>query len=1220
MAQIVLAEAGAQLGAHFLPQGISMLGQTIAGQTIGRAVGNIAGRAIDGALAAPIEGARVKALHVMESREGAGIANVYGRMRVGGQVIWASRFTERRTTRSAGGKGGPKVREYDYTVSLAVALCEGEIKGVHRAWANNEPLDLSGVQFRLYRGTKGQLVDPLIEMIEGVGQAPAYRGMAYIVFEDLPLEAFSNRLPQLSFEVSRSPQLETPAFAVEAVKGLGQSVTGVNIIPASGEFVYATEIVRERNAPGVERSLNANSGEARADFLVSMDQLEADLPRVDRAALTIGWFGDDMLAGECQIRPGVETHTRRTVPFSWAVDGVGRESAYLISRDEAGNANYGGTPADKTVVQAIEDLNRRGIAVTVTPFLFMDTPGFAWRGRISVGADGTASARAEIDSFVGGSWGYRRFVLHQAALAAEAGGVEAFLVGSEMRGLTRVRDETGAYPFVEALISLAAEVKAILPGAKVSYAADWTEYGAYVPGDGSGDVLFSLDAFWANGNVDYVGIDWYPPLGDWRDGSDHLDALAGYRSADDPDYLVAQIAGGEAYDWYYASQADRDAQMRTPINDAAHGEHWVFRPKDLSGWVGNAHYARPGGVRANTPTAWVAGSKPVRLSEIGFSAVDKGGNAPNVFYDPKSVESALPPYSSGTRDDVFQRAALSVTLGAYEADPLVEAAYVWAWDGRPFPAWPLRTDVWGDGGNWAQGHWLNGRAGMAPLGDVVADICARGGVTSINRRALDGVVEGLALDGVLPVRAALAPLKAAFGFDVIERDGTLIFQMAGEGAAVDVPLAETVEGGVTRERGLLDKPPGKLRLTYIEAGGDFQPAVAEARREGADPRVSVDLALPLAMSAGRADAVAAYLLAQTAEAETAQFGVALSGLALEPGDGVRVDGGPLWRITDISDRGMARALSCVGVSAAPARVRAVEIAAAGPPAPVFGGIDLVVMDGPVLSSGLGRGGPLVAAYAAPWPGVISVKAGGATDDLRERAVLDRPAVIGRLAADVGMGPLGRWDRVNTIVVESISGAFSSASETAVLNGANAVMLETAEGWELVQFQQADLIAPEIWRLSVLLRGQQGSVIAAAEVGARVILMDDAVAEAAVTPEEIGGELLWQAGADEAEPLAYEALGALPWSVVHLRGRYDGTNWQVSWVRRGADVAANWTFPEAENTGRFVVEVDIGAGFGGAQEVNLPEASVPGAAMAVRVAETGADLRHGLWVSIPLNAP
>ncbi|MDF1716184.1 MAG: glycoside hydrolase TIM-barrel-like domain-containing protein, partial [Antarcticimicrobium sp.] len=523
------------------------------------------------------EGPRVKSLPVMEAREGAGLPSVYGRMRVGGQVIWAARFKETKTTRRASSKGGPKVTEYDYSVSFAVALGEGPILGVRRAWANGEAFDLSGVVHRVYPGDETQEPDPLIEMIEG--EAPAYRGTAYIVFEDLPLEAFGNRLPQLSVEVERVP----PGGSEP---GLGDVVTGVNIIPASGEFVYATENVREQRFPGHERALNAWSGEARADFLVSLDQLESDLPNVSRAALTVGWFGTSIEAGACEIHPGVETRERVTVPYAWQVAGVARGDAFVISRDEDGHPNYGGTPADRCVIGAIQEMRARGLSVTLSPFLFMDCAGFPWRGRIGVSTDGTAAARSEIDSFMNGANGFRHFILHHAELAAEAGGVEAFLIGSEMVGLSRVRDATGAFPFVEALVALAAEVKAILPGAQISYGADWTEYGAYVPGDGSGDVLFPLDALWASADVDFVGVDWYPPLGDWRDGSDHLDALAGYAAADDPAYLASQIAGGEAYDWYYADQAARDAQVRTPINDTAHGEHFVFRQKDIAGWAG----------------------------------------------------------------------------------------------------------------------------------------------------------------------------------------------------------------------------------------------------------------------------------------------------------------------------------------------------------------------------------------------------------------------------------------------------------------------------------------------------------------------------------------------------------------------------------------------------------------------------------------------------------
>ena len=126
--------------------------------------------------------------------------------------------------------------------------------------------------------------------------------------------------------------------------------------------------------------------------------------------------------------------------------------------------------------------------------------------------------------------------------------------------------------------------------------------------------------------------------------------------------------------------------------------------------------------------------------------------------------------------------------------------------------------------------------------------------------------------------------------------------------------------------------------------------------------------------------------------------------------------------------------------------------------------------------------------------------------------------------------------------------------------------------------------------------------------------------AVLSPDEIGGALLWQTGADESKAIHYNSNGTLPWSVAHLRGRRDGAVWRISWVRRGADVAVNWAFPEAENVGRFAIEQDMGAGFEGVQDVYLPETAVPIGAVAVRVAEIGADMRRGPWVSIPLNAP
>src|SRR5690606_32020829 len=82
-------------------------------------------------------------------------------------------------------------------------------------------------------------------------------------------------------------------------------------------------------------------------------------------------------------------------------------------------------------------------------------------------------------------WSLRRQVLHYAHLAKAAGGVDAFLIGSEMVALTRVQSAPGVYPAVAALEQLAQEVRAVLgPATKISYAADWTEYGAHVTAGG----------------------------------------------------------------------------------------------------------------------------------------------------------------------------------------------------------------------------------------------------------------------------------------------------------------------------------------------------------------------------------------------------------------------------------------------------------------------------------------------------------------------------------------------------------------------------------------------------------------------------------------------------------------------------------------------------------------------------------------------------------------
>ena len=209
MATILLSAVGAAIGGS--------VGGTVAGLStvaIGRAVGATLGQAIDQRLlgqgSEPVETGRVDRFRLTQSGDGNPIAQVFGRVRVGGQVIWASDFLERSSTTGGGGKGGgpstPEVTSFSYSVSLAIAVCEGEIASIGRVWADGEEVAPRDLNMRVYTGSDDQLPDPLIEAIEGAGLVPAYRGTAYVVLERLPLGQFGNRVPQFTMEVMRPGQ------------------------------------------------------------------------------------------------------------------------------------------------------------------------------------------------------------------------------------------------------------------------------------------------------------------------------------------------------------------------------------------------------------------------------------------------------------------------------------------------------------------------------------------------------------------------------------------------------------------------------------------------------------------------------------------------------------------------------------------------------------------------------------------------------------------------------------------------------------------------------------------------------------------------------------------------------------------------------------------------------------------------------------------------------
>lgn len=1259
MATLVLTAAAtaftASVGTNAVVTALITTAATVAGKLIDNAV-------FGGGRDTTQEGPRLDDLRVLSSSQGKGIPRMYGRVRLGGEVIWATNLEEVKSTTSQGGKGGgPKVTttEYTYYANFAVGLGEGPIGYVNRIWADGKEIETGDLDYRVYTGTETQSPDPLIESVEGTDNAPAYRGLAYVVFERLDLTNFGNRIPQLTFEIMRP----APGASVEA------AIRGVNLIPGSTEFGYEPDIIEQevKSSSGKvtgKRIENAHSLSGKSDWEMSIDQMEKALPDLETVCLVVSWFFDDLRCGEAKIRPHVENSTKSTTPRQWRAAGLSRSQAVVMSTVGSGDDErpaFGGAPDDESVIHAIRDLKARGFRVMLYPFMMGDIPPgngladpygggeqavYPWRGRITChpapgqagSPDKSTAAATQVAAFVGSAqaahfshtgdqinysgpandWGYRRFALHMASLAKAAGGVNSICIGSEMRSMTQVRSGVTSYPFVDALKALAGDVRTIVGAStKIGYAADWSEYHSHRPDDGSGDVIFNLDPLWSDDDIDFIGIDNYFPISDWRDGSDHLDfdPERGHVTPYEIDYLQSNIEGGEYFDWYYASDADRSNQVRTPISDGAHQEHWIFRQKDLRGWWTTAHHNRPGGVRASSSTDWTPGSKPIWFTEIGCPAVDKAANQPNVFYDLKSSEGFLPYFSSGARDDVMQRRYIEATLDYWALENethsstnvtmiTVDEINVWSWDARPFPSWPLDSASWGDHGNWQFGHWLSARMGTVYVPDLMNHIAADYGFSGGDFERAFGACDGYVIDRTMSLRDAFSPLSSAFFFDLVET-GSSIKAVSRLGAPVTVTLdpahlalADDSEGAdvVTVTRKQETELPRAMRITFVDAERAYRSTTVEATRDGVTSTAVSEISMAIVLDEPRAQSVADRWLADTwAGRETAGFMAAPSLLRVEAGDIAKVTFGDFdvdMRVIEIGD-GATRSITAsafADTQLSPRAIATPERPLPKPPSIVYPLIEF--MDLPLLQDGDDAAAGYIAVTADPWPGSVAIYRSASTSGWTAEGAVSQPAVMGQLVTGLASGPVGVWDYANTFEIEVFSGQLESLNRLATLDGGNAFAIKKPSGvWEIIQARDIELTGTNRYRLSVLLRGQVGTdhaVSDAAIAGASIVLLSDVIIQSTTGIDDLDQSYNYRfgpagiaIGSDSytTETHAFTCEALRPLSPVHIRQTQGGSgDHAFTWVRRTRTGGDSWviaTTPLGEDVESY--EVDIIAG-------------------------------------------
>ncbi|MES2782189.1 MAG: phage tail protein [Pseudomonadota bacterium] len=234
---------------------LTAVGSAIGGP-IGGAIGAAIGQQIDAEIFAPParQGSRLKELVVQTSSYGTQIPGIFGAMRVAGTVIWATDLIEQRT-KSGGGKGQSATVNYSYRVSLAVALSSKPVERIGRIWADGNLIRGAGgdfkvdAQMRVHHGHENQQPDPLLASAEAAGECPAHRGVAYVVFEDLQLAEFGNRIPSFTFEVvERDGPLPLSSFIGAVSGGEINAQTAFEI----GGFAAAGGSIREAISPLLE--------------------------------------------------------------------------------------------------------------------------------------------------------------------------------------------------------------------------------------------------------------------------------------------------------------------------------------------------------------------------------------------------------------------------------------------------------------------------------------------------------------------------------------------------------------------------------------------------------------------------------------------------------------------------------------------------------------------------------------------------------------------------------------------------------------------------------------------------------------------------------------------------------------------------------------------------------------------------------------------------------
>jgi hypothetical protein len=427
-------------------------------------------------------------------------------------------------------------------------------------------------------------------------------------------------------------------------------------------------------------------------------------------------------------------------------------------------------------------------------------------------------------------------------------------------------------------------------------------------------------------------------------------------------------------------------------------------------------------------------------------------------------------------------------------------------------------------------------------------------------------------------REALQPLMLAHGFDVLERDGALVFRnrtghLDGTVEEAELVHDEGTEADLSRSRAPEAELAGRVQVQVMEHGTDYASVSAEAvMPDDGVPALSRN-ALPLVLLRDEARSIAERWLHESRIGQDgARFALPPSLAHLGPGDVVGL-GGATWRIDRVEDTG-ARAIEAVRVESGTWRPAEVAFAEGPVPAPVAVPVpvEAVFLDLPMLSGGEAPEAPHVAFVAEPWPGPVALRSSDVDADYAAALTAFGAATVGTTETPLAFAEPGLWDRGPALRVRLARGVLASVGAERVLAGASVAAIGdgASDHWEVFQFAEAELVAPQTWDLRLRLRGQAGTdgvMPAAWPSGSRFVLLDGVPTQwsyPASQRDRLRHYRWGPATRPSSDPswrhseMAFRGVGLRPYAVCHLRARQVGGDTALTWVRRTRIDGDSWS--------------------------------------------------------------